>query len=251
MVAPATATAGAAGRLSLRGRTALVAGGGGGIGAAVVAALGGAGARVLSVDRPGCPPPPGAESLECDLGDAAAVRRLVAELASSHPELHLLVHCAGITRDAVLWKLSDEDWEQVLRVNLDSAFHLLKGCTPLLRAAGGGSVVLVTSINGERGRFGQANYAASKAGLIGLARTAARELGRFGVRVNCVAPGLIDTAMTRALPPEVKARSIDETALGRAGQPQDVADAVLFLCSGMSGHVTGQVLRVDGGQLMA
>lgn len=254
MTGVALAALDAASRLSLAGRTALVTGGSGGIGAAVVATLAQAGARVVSVDLPGQPQPPGAEALECDLGDAAAVGRLVERLRRIHPELHLLVHCAGITRDGVLWKLADEDWTEVLRVNLDSAFHLLKGCTPLLRAAaasGGCSVVLVTSINGERGRFGQANYAASKAGLIALARTAARELGRFGVRVNCVAPGLIVTAMTRALPPEAAERSIAETALGHAGRPQDVADAVLYLCSGMSVHVTGQVLRVDGGQLMA
>ena len=110
---------------------------------------------------------------------------------------------------------------------------------------------MVSSINGERGRFGQANYAASKAGLVALAKTAARELGAFDVRVNVVAPGLIETSMTAALPDEARQRSIDETALGRVGTPDDVAAAVLYLSSAMAGHVTGQVLRVDGGQLMA
>jgi len=123
--------------------------------------------------------------------------------------------------------------------------------TPRLRARGGGSVVLLSSINGERGKLGQSNYAASKAGLIALGKTAAIELGHFGVRVNCVAPGLIRTPMTESLPPEVLQRAVDETALGRTGSPEDVANAVLFLCSDLSGHITGQVLRVDGGQLTA
>ncbi len=135
-------------------------------------------------------------------------------------------------------------------MNLDSAFHLLKGAVPLMREAGG-SVVLISSINGERGKFGQANYAASKAGLIGLGRTAARELGRFGIRVNLVAPGMIRTPMTATLAPEFLREAEAETALGRIGEPLDVAAAILFLVSAMGRHVTGQVLRVDGGQLTA
>jgi acetoacetyl-CoA reductase/3-oxoacyl-[acyl-carrier protein] reductase len=138
-----------------------------------------------------------------------------------------------------------------MSVNLDSAFHLLRRSVPLLRRAGGGAVVLVSSINGQRGKLGQANYAASKAGLIGLSKTAALELGAFSIRVNCVAPGWIDTPLTAAVPPDFRERAIEETPLRRLGQPEDVALAVLFLCSDMSRHVTGQVLRVDGGQLMA
>jgi NAD(P)-dependent dehydrogenase (short-subunit alcohol dehydrogenase family) len=111
-------------------------------------------------------------------------------------------------------------------------------------------VVLISSINGERGKLGQANYAASKAGLVGLARTAARELGRFGIRVNVVAPGWIDTPLTAAYDPALRRAAEQESALGRCGSPENVAHAVLFLCSAMSEHVTGQVLRVDGGQLI-
>ena len=147
--------------------------------------------------------------------------------------------------------MSDDDWDTVLRVNLDAAFRLVRAAIPPMRQAGSGHIVLISSINGERGKFGQANYAASKAGLIGFARTVAREVGRFGIRVNVIAPGLILTPMTTSLPDDVLARAVDETALGRAGRPADVARAVLYLCSDLSSHVTGQVLRVDGGQLTA
>jgi NAD(P)-dependent dehydrogenase (short-subunit alcohol dehydrogenase family) len=187
----------------------------------------------------------------CDVGDRAAVGRLVEGVVGEAGRLDVLVHAAGIVRDAVLWKMTDTDWADVLRVNLDAAFWLLRAAAPRMRAGGGGSIVLVTSINGERGRFGQANYAAAKAGLIGLGRTAARELGRFGVRVNLVAPGWIETGMTAGLPDAAKSKAVEETALGRAGRPDDVAAAILFLVSDMSRHVTGQILRVDGGQLTA
>jgi acetoacetyl-CoA reductase/3-oxoacyl-[acyl-carrier protein] reductase len=237
---------------SLEGRVALVAGGSGGIGAAVVTLFAQAGARVVSVDRPGSTPSANAlRSLECDVTDAHAVAELFARLAADQLAPELLVHTVGITRDAMLWKLDLEAWSSVMRTNLDSAFLMLRAAIGPMRARGAGAIVLLSSINGERGKLGQANYAASKAGLIGLAKTAAREFGRFGVRVNVVAPGLVDTAMTRALAPEVRAASIAESALGRAAQPDDVASAVLFLCSDMSRHITGQVLRVDGGQLIA
>lgn len=237
-------------RLALDDKVAVVTGGGGGIGSAVVRALVGAGAQTASVDLPGAGCVEGARAMDCDLTDPPAVARLFETLRHSFDRLDILVHCAGITRDSVLWKMDDQDWRDVLRVNLDSAFLVLKQAVPLMRGAGDGAVVLVSSINGERGKFGQANYAASKAGLIGFGRTAARELGRFGIRVNIIAPGLIATAMTESLPEEFRRQAVAETALGRAGRPEDVAGAALFLVSGMSRHVTGQVLRVDGGQLM-
>ncbi len=239
--------------LSLEGKNALVTGGSGGIGSAVLRRLLEAGARAASVDLPGAPaPPPEALRLDADLARGEEVRRAVGEAAERFDgALHFLVHCAGITRDGLLWKMPEGDWEAVLRVNLNAAFHLLKAAVPLLRRAGSGSVVLVSSINGQRGKFGQANYSASKAGLDALARTAARELGRFRVRVNAVAPGFVETAMTRDLPAVVRKRAEEETALGRLGAPEEVADVALFLLSDLSRHVTGQVLRVDGGQLIA
>jgi NAD(P)-dependent dehydrogenase (short-subunit alcohol dehydrogenase family) len=236
--------------LSLRGRVAVVTGGGGGIGRAVTERLGEAGASVVSLDLPGVAPGPGSEALACDLASATSIGAAFDELAKRFDRLDVLVHCAGITRDGVLWKMTDDEWNAVLRVNLDSAFHLLRRAVPRMRAGGGGSVVLVSSINGERGKFGQANYSASKAGLIGLARTVAREVGSFGIRVNVVAPGMIDTAMTRALPEQARSDAETQAVLGRLGQPDDVARAVLFLAADASRHVTGQVLRVDGGQLI-
>ena len=240
-----------AGLLSLDGKVALVAGGAGGIGSAIVSLFQQAGATAVVIDRPGAAAPDGATFLPCDLADAAAVAAIFAKLEQTHTQLDILVHAAGVTRDAVLWKMSADAWSEVMRVNLDSAFHLLHGAVPMLRRAESASVIFITSINGERGKFGQSNYAASKAGLIGLGRTAARELGAFGVRVNMIAPGMIRTAMTEQLGQEVRDRAQEETALRRLGEPEDVARAALFLASALSRHVTGQVLRVDGGQLIA
>lgn len=242
---------GLAALFGLAGKIALVTGSGGGIGGAAAALLVRAGATVYGADLPGREHPAGVSALPCDVGSREAVRSLFEGLSRDEERLDVVVHAAGIVRDGVLWKMSDEDWSDVIRVNLDSAFWILREAAPWMRRNRSGSIVLIGSINGERGKFGQANYAAAKAGLIGLGRTAARELGRAGVRVNLVAPGFIDTAMTASLPEDVKAKAIEETALGRAGRADDVAAAILFLASDLSRHVTGQVLRVDGGQLTA
>lgn len=238
-------------RLSLAGRMALVTGGGGAIGGAVCVCLRAAGARVVSLDLPGRPTPEGCDSRACDLTDSAEVQAAVDDAARALGRIDALVHCAGITRDARLGRLRDDDWRAVMAVNLDSAFFLLRAALPVLRAGGGGAVVMVSSINGQRGKVGQANYAASKAGLEALARTAAREGGPSGIRVNAVAPGWIDTPLTAGLSDDLRQRALDESALQRLGTPDDVAGAVLFLCCDLARHVTGQVLRVDGGQLMA
>jgi len=234
----------------LDGAAALVTGGAGAIGAAVAEALRAAGAAVTSADL-GHGPDEGPDCVCCDVSDGEQVADLVEDLVQRRGGLDLVVHCAGVTRDGVLWKLSDDDWSTVLRVNLDSAFLVLRAAAPHLRRSERGAAVLISSINGERGKLGQCNYAASKAGLIGLSRSAAREFGRDGARVNVVAPGFIDTAMTATLPEAVRERAREEAVLGRHGEPRDVAGAVLFLCSKLSRHITGQVLRVDGGQLIA
>jgi NAD(P)-dependent dehydrogenase (short-subunit alcohol dehydrogenase family) len=235
--------------MGLDGVVALVTGAAGGIGRAISTALSERGARVVGAD---CAEDAESKSCVCcDVTDRVQVDALVERVAAEHGGLDILVHAAGVTRDGMLWKLSDEDWSAVMRVNLDAAFLLLRAAAEHLRRSTRGAVVLISSINGERGKLGQSNYAASKAGLIGLARSAARDLGRDGARVNVVSPGLITTAMTESLPAKVKQRAISETVLGRAGSPEDVAGAVVFLCSNLARHITGQVLRVDGGQLMA
>lgn len=231
-------------------KAALVTGGAGGIGAAVARALMEAGAWVATADVAESGSPEGTIALRADVSRPEGVAEIFHEVRGRLGGLDVLVHAVGITRDAVLWKMTDDAWSDVLRVNLESAFRVLREAAPILRERGGGSVVLVASINGERGKAGQSNYVASKAGLIGLGKTAARELGRYGIRVNVVAPGFVDTPLTARLDPEIRRRAIEETLLGRAGTPEDVASAVLFLASSMAAHVTGQVLRVDGGQLV-
>lgn len=235
--------------LRLDGRVAVVAGGAGAIGSAIAARLAECGARVFVLDRSNHAVPAAARALTCDLTQSHAVTDAIESIHLGAGRLDILVHAAGITRDASVSRLTDEDWRAVMATNLESAFTLVRAAIPALRD-GGGSIVLISSINGTRGKVGQAAYAASKAGLEALARTSARELGSAGVRVNAVAPGWIDTPMTAAVPEAFRLRATAESVLGRVGAPDDVARAVLFLVSDLSRHVTGQVLRVDGGQLI-
>lgn len=236
--------------LGLDGSVALVAGGGGAIGQAIAERLRESRARVFCLDLPDRNGPSGTTTITCDLTCAGQVADAVTRIGAETGRLDVVVHAAGITRDARLWKLTDQDWDTVLATNLDSAFYLLKSAVPLMRQTGSGSIVLVSSINGHRGKVGLAAYSASKAGLDALARSAARELGGFGIRVNAVAPGWIDTPMTARVPEEIRRRAVEESVLGRLGEPAEVADAVWFLASRLGRYVTGQVLRVDGGQHM-
>jgi 3-oxoacyl-[acyl-carrier protein] reductase len=165
--------------------------------------------------------------------------------------LDYLVLNAGVARDRVIWKMSEAEWDEVLAVNLKGAFNYVRAAVPRLRDQGSGRVVFISSINALRGKFGQCSYAASKAGQIGFARSLAVELGSAGITVNVVAPGMVRSAMTSALPEAVLTRACAESLLGRIGDPEDVAAAVDFLCRPESRHITGAVLRVDGGQALA
>jgi acetoacetyl-CoA reductase/3-oxoacyl-[acyl-carrier protein] reductase len=240
------------GRLAadFRDEVALVTGASSGIGLAVARALAAAGARVHAFDV--ATPPEPAEGIAhqtVDVRSSAAVDQAARRIHEREGGIDLAVLAAGITRDRALWNLDDAGWNDVLAVNLTGAFHVLRAIAPLMRARRSGSIVTIASVNGLRGRFGQANYAASKAGLVALTRTAARELGPRGVRVNAIAPGMIETPMSAVLPPEVRERARAETCLGTLGTPADVAGAALFLLSEGAAHVTGAVLLVDGGQL--
>ena len=184
------------------------------------------------------------------MADAAAAREAIADLVARRGRLDILVLAAGLCRDAVLWKMTDDEWERVIAVDLSGAAHYVRAAAAVLRRQGSGRVVIISSINGRRGKFGQANYAAAKAGLLGLARSAAKELARSGVTVNVVEPGFTDTPMTAGLPAQVRRRAIEETPLGRAGRPEDVAEAVAFFAGPGAAHITGQCLAVDGGQAM-
>jgi 3-oxoacyl-[acyl-carrier protein] reductase len=229
---------------------ALVTGGGRGIGRAVVEALA-ADAWLAALDvQFAHPGGPADLEIEADVRDPAAVSAAVERVARERGALDWVVCCAGIIRDRVSWKMTDAEWNEVLQVNLTGAFNAVRAAAPRVRRSSCGRVVLVSSINGLRGNFGQANYAASKAGLIGLARTLALELARDRVTVNVVAPGFIATDMTRGLPEEVHERAVARTPLGRVGRPAEVAAAVRFLCSEAAGFITGVVLPVDGGQLL-
>ena len=237
--------AAAAGWGRFQGRVALVTGGAQGIGRGIAERLALEGAEVHVLDREPGPRGGGMAFLAADVSRWAEVGAAVAALP--RPPL-LLVNNAGITRDRSLLKMSEEEWDAVLAVNLKGAFNVLRAVAPGMVAAGYGRVVNLASINGLRGKFGQANYAASKAGLIGLTKTAARELGPKGVTVNAVAPGMVLTEMARTLPEEVRRRALEEAVLGRLPEVEDVVEAVLFLLSDAARAVTGEVLRVDAGQ---
>jgi 3-oxoacyl-[acyl-carrier protein] reductase len=222
-----------------------VTGGCRGIGRAIADALhaSGANVHVFDMSKPEGQFPH--QFAAVDITDAAAVEAAVAAFPSPAT---LLVNNAGITRDRSLSKMSDVEWAAVIATNLTGAFNMIRATAPRMATLGIGRIVNITSINGLRGKFGQANYAAAKAGLIGLTKTAAREFGKKGVTVNAVAPGMVMTEMVRALPPQIIAKASEEAALTDLAEPADISNAVLFLLSDAGRAITGEVLRVDAGQ---
>jgi 3-oxoacyl-[acyl-carrier protein] reductase len=234
---------------SLEGKTALVTGASRGIGRAVAGELARAGASVVLGFHSGRDE---AESLAAEVGGRAVradvsspedARRLVEEAG----DVDILVNNAGLTRDGVLARMSDDDWRTVMETNLSSVFYTCRAvCRPMMKKRAG-AIVNVSSIVGVHGNWGQTNYAASKAGIIGFTKSLARELGSRGVRANVVAPGYVKTQLTGVLPEEATAAMLQNTPLGRLGEPEDVAGAVRFLCSDASAFITGEVLLVDGG----
>jgi len=238
----------------LSGKVALITGGARGIGRATAQAFAAEGARVIvaDVDAEAAEATAralggGAIGLPIDVADPQSVKSVVATALSRTERIDVLVNNAGITRDASLLKTSDEAWDSVIAVNLSGTFYMTREVAAHMVARGSGAIINASSVVGVYGNFGQSNYVATKSGVIGMTRVWARELGRKGVRVNCIAPGFIATDMTAKMPEDVLEGMKKKTPLGRLGAPEDVARAYVFLASDEASFINGQVLGVDGG----
>ncbi len=245
----------------LEGKSAIVTGGSQGIGAATALELAREGANVCltyrrheeeaqSFAREIREMGRGALALKCDISIFAEVEQVVKQAVEAFGRIDILVNNAGMNWDSVSWKMSEEQWDRVLEVNLKGYFNFTRHVAPLLKEQKYGKIINITSINGLRGKFGQSNYSASKAGIIGYTKAVARELGAFNVNVNAVAPGLIETAMLResSMRDKVTQMALAEIVLKRLGQPEDLANLIAFLASDKARHITGEVIKVDGGQ---
>jgi len=242
----------------LEGRVAVITGGAQGIELAIAAKFVAQGAKVVLGDINGIAAAAAAADLgegvvtgeTCDVTDAAAVNRLVAKAVSTFGELHVMVNNAGFTRDATMMKMSEEDFDSVIAVHLKGCWNGTRAAAEIMRAQGSGSIVNLSSISGKVGFFGQTNYSAAKSGIVGLSKAAAKEVASAGVRVNVIQPGLIRTAMTEAMPKNIWDQKLAEVPMRRAGEPDEVASAALFLASDLSSYITGAVIEVTGGRYM-
>ena len=242
---------------ALSGEVALVTGASRGIGAAIAAALAGAGATVIGTATS----EGGAAAIGESLGDRGrgivlniaddeSVEAALKDVQSNEGAPTILVNNAGITRDNLLMRMKPEEWNEVITTNLNGVYRLCKGCLRGMMKAKKGRIINIASVIGVMGNAGQSNYAAAKAGVIGFSKSLAREIGSRNITVNVVAPGFIDTDMTRVLPEDQRAAMLSQVPLGRLGEGEDIANAVLFLASGAAAYVTGETLHVNGGMLM-
>ena len=245
---------------SLEGKVALVTGASYGIGFALATAYAQAGAKIVFNDIKQELVDKGlaaykAEGIDakgyvCDVTNEEQVNAMVAQIEKEVGVIDILVNNAGITRDGLMMRMTEQQWDMVINVNLKSAFNFIHACTPIMMRQKAGSIINMASVVGVHGNAGQANYSASKAGMIALAKSIAQELGSRGIRANAIAPGFIMTAMTDALSEEVKAEWCKKIPLRRGGTPEDVANIATFLASDMSSYVSGQIIQVDGGMNM-
>jgi NAD(P)-dependent dehydrogenase (short-subunit alcohol dehydrogenase family) len=227
----------------------VITGGSSGIGETTARVFADSGARVVMVDLQ--PPKDSLKNsrfLQTDVSDFTAVQKCVETILAEEKAIDCLINNAGISRDATVWNMSEEQWDAVLNVNLKGAFNFIHHVAPHFREKQRGKIVNVSSINGLRGKFGLANYSAAKAGLIGLTKTVAKELGRYNVNVNAIAPGYVLTPLTKNLPEKIIDEAKAETVFGRLAVPKDIANVIAFLCSDLARHITGEVIKVDGGQ---
>jgi len=245
--------------LGLKGKGAIVTGGSLGIGSAIARELAREGAHVAvnyrRHDAEAAAVVADIEAMgqkglavQADVSSYADAQQMVSQVAEAFGGLHILVCNAGITRDGAIWKMTEEQWDSVITVNLKGYFNYNKAAATVFKDQKYGKIVNISSINGLRGKFAQANYSAAKGGEIALSKSLAKELGRFNVNVNCIAPGMVLTDMMKKIPMEFQAKALEETVVGRFATPDDVAHLVAFLCSDLSRHITGEVIKIDGGQ---
>lgn len=246
-------------KLNIEGKSAIVTGGSVGIGASIAVKLAECGANValnyrkhreeaeavldqiIQMGRKGL-------LVQADISNFEDAAKMVKTVTDTFGRIDILVNNAGINWDGVIWKMTEEQWDRVMNINLKGFFNYIRAVAPLFREQQSGKIINITSINGLRGKFGQSNYSASKAGIIGLTKSVAKELGKYGINVNAVAPGLIETEMMKNADESVRSAALEEIVMKRIGQPEDVANVVAFLCTDLARHITGEVIKVDGGQ---
>jgi len=243
----------------LDGKIALVTGGSSGIGTAIVQSLAAEGANIAFTYHSN---KEGAETVlsniksmgvegayfQADMADFTKAQEVADQVTDQFGTLDILVNNAGANRDKVVWKMTESMWDEVIDTDLKGVFNYIRAVSPVFREKKSGRIITISSINALRGKFGQSNYAAAKAGVIGLSKSVAKELGRSNVTVNVVCPGLIATKMIQNMPDDFKQKAMEEIVLGRIGTPEDIAELVAFLASDGARHITGEVIKVDGGQ---
>jgi len=245
--------------LDLTGKVAIVTGGTRGIGKAIVKQLSNQGAKVALNYRKSSKEAEelvnelkangkDAMAIQADVSSFSDAQNMVQKVIDEWGRVDILVTNAGMNWDGVIWKMTEEQWDRVIEVDLKGTFNYIRAVAPHMREQKWGRIITITSINGLRGKFGQTNYSAAKGGVIGLTKACAKDLGKYQITANSVAPGFILTEMGESMPEDFKQVAINESALKKAGKPDDIANLVVFLASEEAGHITGEVIKVDGGQ---